>query len=399
MNKDMDERLDQAVDLLNQGRLQEGKDASSLVQDRLRMIEWNFTDRLNSHTVKAIHPYPAKCIPEIPKALLSALPMPNGTAVLDPFCGCGTTLVEAQRLGLLSVGIDLNPIACLISRVKTAPTPLHLDRIAKEVADVARHNHDPIRWHIPDVDYWFKPEIQEAIAALVQEIGIKQKNCSNDTLRLALSSIIVRVSNQRSDTRYAAIYKPVTRDDVFDYFLAACRKISRALIEREWEPLLQPLIIEADTLKTDPSVIGMPVGMVITSPPYPNAYEYWLYHKYRMWWLGFDPLAVRSKEIGARARFFKQESHAEENFWDQMRGAFAFINSVLVALGFACVVIGRSKIHGQIIDNAGIIKAVAEEQGLSTISSFERVISAIHKSLNLSHANIRTETVIIFQKK
>lgn len=371
---------------------------SRAFQDRLRSVDWSFTNRRNGHAVEAIHPYPAKFIPDIPRAFLSALHVPNGTAVLDPFCGSGTTLSEAQRLGLPSVGIDLNPIACLISRVKTAPTPLNFEQVAVGIADAARINRDPRRWDIPNVDHWFRPEVQEAIAALVQEIGTSQAKGSNDALRLALSSILVRVSNQESDTRYAAIEKPVTKVDVFDHFLAGCRKISKALSTRDWEPLPQPRVIEADTLKADPAAIGMPIGMVITSPPYPNAYEYWLYHKYRMWWLGFDPLAVKAQEIGARAHFFKREHHTEENFWVQMRGAFALIDAVLVDVGFACFVIGRSKIHGRIIDNADIIQAIAEERGMSLISRFERVISADRKSFNLSHARIKTETIIVFQK-
>ena len=75
------------------------------------------------------------------------------------------------------------------------------------------------------------------------------------------------------------------------------------------------------------------------------------------------------------------------------------LDSVLVDLGFACFVIGRSKIHGRIIDNADIIQAVAEDLGLSLISRFDRVISENRKSFNLSHAKIKTETIIVFQKK
>ena len=168
---------------------------------------------------------------------------------------------------------------------------------------------------------------------------------------------------------------------------------------REWELQPKPQVIQADTLKVDPTAIGMPVGMVITSPPYPNAYEYWLYHKYRMWWLGFDPLAVKSNEIGARAHFFKRDPHTAQNFWDQMRRTFSLIDSVLVDLGFVCFVMGRSKIHGCIVNNADIIQAVAKESNLILISSFERNISPNRKSFNLSHANIKSETVIVFQKK
>ncbi|WP_228499313.1 DUF1156 domain-containing protein [Nocardioides agariphilus] len=43
--------------------------------------------------------------------------------VMDPFCGGGTTLVEAQRLGLPSFGSDLNPVPALISRTLTEILP------------------------------------------------------------------------------------------------------------------------------------------------------------------------------------------------------------------------------------------------------------------------------------
>jgi site-specific DNA-methyltransferase (cytosine-N4-specific) len=82
-----------------------------------------------------------------------------------------------------------------------------------------------------------------------------------------------------------------------------------------------------------------------------------------------------------------------------MRRVFALVDAVLVPRGFACFVIGRSKIHGHIIDNSDIIRAVAEEQGMNLISCFERVISANRKSFNLSHAKIKTETVIVMQKE
>lgn len=364
---------------------------------QLESIDWSFAERDKGQEVEAIHPYPAKFIANIPRAFLASLPMPDRTAVLDPFCGSGTTLVEAQRMGLPSVGIDLNPIACLISRVKTTPTPSGLELAATEIVSIASSNHDPERWDIPNVDHWFKPEIQEAIAALIQGIRDRQAEETNDVLLLALSSILVRVSNQDSDTRYAAIEKSVTKNDVFDHFFAACRKIHKALVARNWS-ITPSRVIEANILKIDPAKIEIPVGMIITSPPYPNAYEYWLYHKYRMWWLGFDPLSVKAQEIGARAHFFKREPHTEDHFWTQMRSTFKFIDAVLVNSGFVCFVIGRSKIHGRIINNADIVQAIAEERGMNLVARFDRVIAVNRKSFNLSHANIKSETVIVFQK-
>lgn len=365
--------------------------------ERLATVDWSFANREKAHPVESIHPYPAKFIGDIPRALLDSLPNPPDTVVFDPFCGSGTTLVEAQRKGIASIGVDLNPIACLISRVKTAPTPVGLGNVSLRIANAARANRNPTRWVIPNVDHWFKEEVQEAVASLIDSLKSVPSGAIYDTLRLALSSILVRISNQESDTRYAAVSKSVGKNDVFDQFLLACQKMERALMARDWD-LPEARVVEADTLKVGKDLVGRQVGLVITSPPYPNAYEYWLYHKYRMWWLGFDPLAVKEREIGARAHFFKREHHTEAHFWDQMRQTFNLIDRVLVPSGFACFVIGRSKIHGRIIDNADILQTVASECGMHVVSRFERVISAGRKSFNLSHANIKTETVLVLQK-
>ncbi len=368
------------------------------VRTRLEDVDWSFTKRARAHSVEAIHPYPAKFIGEIPRALMRSLPCPKGTLVFDPFAGSGTTLVEAQRLGLPSVGVDLNPIACLIARVKTGALPKDLTDTARAISASASRSRAKQTWDIPNVDHWFKPDIQIAIAALLSELRAVADQQTHDALRLALSSILVRVSNQDSDTRYAAVEKSIGRADVFAGFVTAAAKLDKSLAARDWK-IGPAKVIEANTLTLDAEQLGKKrVGLVITSPPYPNAYEYWLYHKYRMWWLGFDPLAVKEQEIGARAHFFKRNHHTEEHFWDQMRGTFQLISKVLVKDGYACFVIGRSKIHGKIIDNADIVQAVAAEIGFSTSARIERTISSTRKSFNLSHANIKTETVLVLQK-
>ncbi|GAB0056127.1 hypothetical protein SIID45300_00432 [Candidatus Magnetaquicoccaceae bacterium FCR-1] len=367
------------------------------LQSRIARIDWSFADRQHAPAIEAIHPYPAKFIGDIPRALLDVLPVPVNTFVFDPFVGSGTTLLEAQRRGIPSVGVDLNPIACLISRVKTAKNPVGLLDNAELVNAAAQKNISPTRSSISNIDHWFKRDVQLAISALLEEINGIHTGEILDALRLALSSILVRVSNQDSDTRYAYVEKEVSKEDVFEQFIAAVKKLNKALLARNW-PQSSVTVIEANTLRLKPEDLPGRIGLVITSPPYPNAYEYWLYHKYRMWWLGYDPLAVKEQEIGARAHFFKRKCHTEENFWEQMRSTFDLIDQVLVKRGYACFVIGRSKIHGRIINNADIIQAVAGEHGFGVVSRVERVISSSRKSFNLAHANIKTETVLIMQK-
>ena len=254
----------------------------------LRALDWDFPDRVAHSDIEGIHPYPAKFIAELPRALLGALPQQQGTAVLDLFCGSGTTLVECQRRGVPAIGIDLNPIACLMSRVKTTACPTALKLHATRVVHDAKAKPAPCIPAIPNLDHWFAPAIQAELARLTESIDgapIETRDC----LRLALSSIIVRVSNQESDTRYAAVAKGTTPEEVPTLFLRAVQRIESALTARRYQ-LTPADVIQGDTLKIGPEQIGRPIGLVVTSPPYPNAYEYWLYHKYRMWWLGFDPL-------------------------------------------------------------------------------------------------------------
>jgi len=362
---------------------------------KLRDVQWDFPERVAHSDIEGLHPYPAKFVAELPRALLSILPIPTGTAVLDPFCGSGTTLVECQRRAAPSFGIDLNPIACLMARVKTTPASPGLAHSVSAVLAKARSIRDPSVPAIPNLDHWFMPNVQAALARLTTAIA-EANELYRDILRLALSSIIVRVSNQDSDTRYAAVRKTVTSESVFAWFLRAAQRIDGALSERRY-PLSAATVIEADTLAVDPKRIPMPVGLVITSPPYPNAYEYWLYHKYRMWWLGFDPLAVKEREIGARAHFFKTNHHTAEDFTRQMAETFRLLQKLVVPAGFACFVVGRSRIHGKIVDNAQVIEEVGRAAGFVLEFSTERVLSPSRKSFNLSHANIKTETVLVLR--
>lgn len=367
--------------------------------NKLAELDWNFKNSRNSKNIHSIHPYPAKFIPEIPKQLITNLGLPSGTAILDPFCGSGTTLHVAQSLGIDSVGIDLNPIACLISRVKTRPLPSDFLDIAHRIVSKSHSSDIDLSEieSIPNINHWFKKEVQKEILELKSVIvngGFSQT--TEDALKLALSSILVRVSNQDSDTRYAAVEKNIDINSIKSLFLSSCEKLFNNLCETSFSATVD--IVNKNVLEVTKDDINKEIGLVITSPPYPNAYEYWLYHKYRMWWLDFDPILVKSKEIGARAHFFKKNHHTAEDFFHQMKGTLEMIESVLVDGGHSVFLVGRSKIHGEIVDNAQLIMNAAEEIGLEVIGRFNREMKSDRKSFNLSHANIKEETFVIIKK-
>jgi len=363
---------------------------------RLGQVDWGFKVRVVQHEVEGVHPYPAKFIADLPGAFLDALPVPLGSLVMDPFCGSGTTLAEAQRRGHATLGVDLNPIACLMARVKTTPTPPDVQNSAKLVLEQLRRESDANIPDIPNLSHWFQQPVQVALARLTRAIDTMPVE-HRDFLRLAASSIIVRVSNQESDTRYAAIDKKVGPADVQEGFRRASERLFDALSARDY-PLASATVLEGDLLKLDLSRYAGQVGMIITSPPYPNAYEYWLYHKYRMWWLGHDPLSVKAGEIGARAHFFKKNRHTADTFVGQMREAFAQFERLVVPGGWVCFVVGRSVIHGEVVDNAKIVEDVAIQTGFEPVFRTMRDVLGTRKSFNLSHANIKQESVIVMRR-
>lgn len=375
------------------------RDSDNSLRSKLSAIDWSFAGSSRADGLHSIHPYPAKFIPEIPRALLDIFAPPRDTAVFDPFCGSGVTLAEAAARGLKPVGVDLNPIACLISRVKLQAFPNRFPEIVNQVAHAAvkSERSAPVP-SIPALDHWFDPQAQRAVASLRREIS-KESSDAQDPLLLTLSSILVRVSRQESDTRYAAIEKNITAQGVIDAFTAAGRRLS--LIMNQRDPLIalqSPVILNKSITNVSPGELPANVGLVITSPPYPNAYEYWLYHKYRMYWLGHDPKAVKAQEIGARAHYFSSKPPTVLDFYQQMRSVLDLCKQVCISGAHICFVIGRSKIHGKIIDNASVIRDAAADVGLVHFDTLSRTLMAKRKSFNLSHANIKTENIVILRK-
>ena len=82
---------------------------------------WDFKDCDTSGLVHGIHSYPAMMIYPISRNLLNILTeVRQFNTILDPFSGSGTVLVEAMLKGINNIyGNDLNPLARLLSKVKT----------------------------------------------------------------------------------------------------------------------------------------------------------------------------------------------------------------------------------------------------------------------------------------
>lgn len=372
------------------------------VSTLLDSIDWDFSNSSSSKDLHSIHPYPAKFIPEIPRRLIDLFHLGRDYAVMDPFCGSGTTLLEANRMGYDAIGIDLHPLACLIAKVKTTPISTGFPEEILCLVETAKDRMNNGNYEIPNIprlDHWFQKNVQKALSSIKEEISLIQDVDKQDALKIALSSIIVQISNQESDTRYAAIEKEITDEDVFMRFEKAALSISQE-VSNIGRTLFQDFgsttILNRNILEISSSDIQQQVGLIITSPPYPNAYEYWLYHKYRMYWLDMDPIKVREKEIGARPHYHKKNPQDENDFEDQMQECFRLFADVIAPKGKVCFLVGRSIIRGKYIDNVEILKRAALANGFSVDGIAERQIRKTRKSFNPSHGSINKEHLVIF---
>jgi site-specific DNA-methyltransferase (cytosine-N4-specific) len=333
--------------------------------------------------------------------------MANGP-VLDPFCGSGTTLVETLRRGLPSVGVDINPIACLISRVKTTPWRLTEDRdlLAHHTTELIRHassgeNDIGLFDAIPRVNHWFEPWAQQLLAGAVNYVRkIPESDPWRDRVALAISASTVRISRQESDTRYAAIDKPINT-------VAALQTLNNALVRigtwcEEHHKVINASSAtvmqgNAQSLK---DIGNATIAAAVFSPPYPNAYEYWLYHKYRMYWLGLDPISVRGAEIGARPFYSGSGTATKEDFESQMREVFQELHRVLASGGAALVIVGDSIIRGEFVNNSKILINAADSAAFELLGSRFRNIRKTSSSFNRQHARARKgEHVLLFSRK
>ncbi len=86
----------------------------------------NIPERERTKHVHRLHQYKGKFIPQLVEYFLDnqingfkkEVFFRPGDIVLDPFCGSGTTLIQANELGMHSIGVDISKFNCFITRCK-----------------------------------------------------------------------------------------------------------------------------------------------------------------------------------------------------------------------------------------------------------------------------------------
>lgn len=334
-----------------------------------------------------IHPYPAKFIPELPREIIQECTKERNI-ILDPFCGSGTTLLEACIAGRKSIGIDSNPVAILISRAKTtALTKGELEKIETLITQLSGLDYSIIRasWipSTPNLNHWFQPNVIIELSWLKQFILDNSQGNLQNFLLCVYSSIIVNVSNQESNTRYAAIDKNFVDGTVINAFLRKLKQENRRIVQlSEMRTVVKntPEIIHGSTDTISSELIpNNSVDIVITSPPYANSYDYYLYHKWRMAWLGYDIKKAQNDEIGSRHEHSSKKAPISV-FENKMIPVMRNISRMMKPNKLAYFFVGDSIISGEFFDMEKCFKEIIGRAGFSFVESSKYAMENITRS-------------------
>ena len=143
---------------------------------------WDFRTANTKEYTHCYHNYPAMMIPQIASRLITEYGR-GAKTLFDPYCGTGTSLVEANINGIDAYGTDLNPMAQLIAKAKTSKIELQiLDLYLKEFNDylfALNFGIKKLNIIVPtfkNIDFWFKEETKNTLAIIKQFIdNIKDK--------------------------------------------------------------------------------------------------------------------------------------------------------------------------------------------------------------------------------
>ncbi len=332
----------------------------------LNWTERDLPERVRTKHVHRLHPYLGKFIPQLVEVFLRKCFMP-GQTVLDPFVGSGTTLVQANELGIHAVGCDISAFNVLLCRAKTA----HYDlvKMRHEVLEVLERTRKALQARAPQLsllferaadylpvsqmehhDYlatWYAPQALEELLTyrnIVEAGGYEYK----DLLRVILCR---SARSARLTPHYELDFpKEPQREPYWCYkHRRICEPTTEAmkfLTRYSYDTIRR--VQEFARVRTDARVEVFhadsrtfefpPVDGVITSPPYVGLIDYHAQHAYAYALLGLQDLS--GQEIGTASNGASERARQ-----DYMESIVQVFNNVLNSMpsGGYLIVVANDK--------------------------------------------------------
>ncbi len=393
-----------------------------------------------------IHPFPARMAPGI--ALDAIAHSKKPLRVLDPMMGSGTVLAVARSKGHWAIGVDIDPLAVLISKVWT--TAVDASKVRDKAAEVlhrARNifatlrvrdaypihaDHETRRF----VAYWFDGYARRQLSSLAMAISRIRDRGTRDILWCAFSRLIISKQSGASlamDLSHSRPHKYFDQAPAkpFRRFLASVDRVVENCVDRDSRRRgPSPRIYEGDARILP--LQDASIDLVVTSPPYLNAIDYMRCSKFSLVWMGHrinDLRRLRTRSIGSEVgetatqldpevsciigelkllpELNPREKAVLVRYIKDMRRAVHEVARVLRPAGRAVYVVGENTIRGTYVPNSAIISAVAEASGLRLESRRVRMLAANRRYLPPPSASgdsaaldtrMRSEVILVLRK-
>ena len=389
---------------------------------------WDFRAFDTKEYTHCFHTYPAMMIPQIARKLLNAYGVEGGW-LLDPYCGTGTSLVEASLFGMHSTGCDINPLVRLIATAKSTPVCLSaLDETLSELNESLfeiqyREGHLPDAPipNIPNLTYWFSEEVIRTLAHLRAVISDEKDKALQNFILVAFSETVREVSYTRNG-EFKLYRMPENKlknfkPDVLGIFTKKLRRNRQGLAAYlEKRKNVNVSVSMVNTVEGQLPTPHPPAGydIVITSPPYGDSQTtvaYGQFSRLAAEWIGLpnarkvDKIAMggmRSKEtlIGSpvSSAFEKirliDEKRAEEvsAFYIDLQRSISSIAEACSPHATICYVVGNRRVKGVVLPTDEFVVDTFRQHGFLHKTTIVRNIPNKRMPKKNSPSNIAGET-------
>ncbi|MCG8346636.1 MAG: site-specific DNA-methyltransferase [Chloroflexales bacterium] len=391
------------------------KDAHQSLSKRERLStllegELDFHGENSQYASHDLHSFAAKFPPQLPRAFIRGLTNPDDI-VLDPMMGSGTTVVEALIEGRLGIGLDIDPLALRLCRVKT--TPMNVDDLREigykviSKAQILLSSAEILDQELTKrfdertkkfIDYWFLPDTQRELVALVLAIQDVNDALIKQFLELTFSSIIITKSGGVSCARDLAHSRPhidsaKVPKNAIEQFSLRLRKNLKSIAQLKLNG--HPARVEAGDARAMPFG-DESIGLIITSPPYANAIDYMRAHKFSLVWLGesiVDLSDLRAEYIGSErvskfqygalpekpehiihqlAERDKAKAGILRKYFIEIRSVLAEMQRVLRPNSAAVIVVGTSIMRSIDVQTHSCLADIADRLGFDVVGIAKR---------------------------
>ena len=389
---------------------------------------WDFREADTKEYTHCFHTYPAMMIPQIARKLLKEYGAEGGW-LLDPYCGTGTSLVEASLFGMHSVGCDINPLVRLIAAAKSTPVCLSvldetLSELNESLFEIGYRESKLPDAQVPNIlnlTYWFSDEVIRTLAHLRAGINHVRDKALQNFILVAFSETVREVSYTRNGE--FKLYRMPTNKlkdfnpDVLGIFTKKLHRNRQGLASYlEKRKNVKVSVSMVNTVQGELPTPHPPEGydIVMTSPPYGDSQTtvaYGQFSRLAAEWIGLpnarkvDKLAmggVRSKEaltdspVSSAVEKIRSvdEKRAEEvsAFYIDLERSIHSIAHVCSPHATICYVVGNRRVKGVLLPTDEFVVEAFRQHGFVHRTTIVRNIPNKRMPKKNSPSNIAGET-------